>query len=122
MCGQRDESLLLDDMVQACTRLMQLGPSLSDRFEPDRDIAEMVQWNLVQLGEAAKRLPNAVRDRFPDVEWTQVMRTRDRVTHHYEGINWFRVREMAVSDAPALLPRLVSIREILRAEADSGPS
>lgn len=116
MCGQRDESLLLDDMVEAARRLADLGPTIPLGAEPEREAAEMIQWNLVQLGEAARRLPGAIRERFGDVPWSEIVRTRDRLAHHYEGIDWHLVREIALDDAPALLPRLIEIRDRLRRE------
>jgi uncharacterized protein with HEPN domain len=120
MSGRRDESLLLDDIVDASQRLIELG----ERARPgmlgaDRDLAEMLQWNLAVLGEAVKRLQPATRERFPDVPWGSVARTRDRVIHHYEGIRWNIVHTIVADDLPALLPRLLEIRDILRVEFDS---
>ena len=35
------------------------------------------------IGEASKHLPQEVRGRMPDVEWTKAARMRDRLAHHY---------------------------------------
>ena len=47
------------------------------------------------------------------------MRTRDRITHHYEGIDWEIVQRIMTTDLPPLLPRLVEIRDTVRAEFDA---
>ncbi len=118
--GPRDESLLLEDITDCSQRLMDLGCGMpADYAGGDRSLNEMILWNLVVLGEAAKRLSHQVRDRFDDVEWEKMMRTRDRLTHHYEGIDWEIVQRIMTTDLPPLLPRLVEIRDTVRAEFDA---
>lgn len=120
MSGPRDESLLLDDIADCSQRLIQLGSGMpADYAGVDRPLNEMILWNLVVLGEAAKRLSPQMRGRFDDVEWEKMMRTRDRVTHHYEGVDWEIVQRIMVIDLPPLLPRLIEIRDTVRAEFDA---
>jgi uncharacterized protein with HEPN domain len=119
MCGKRDESLILDDMVVAAGRLAQLADSIPACGEPPREVLEMVLWNFTQLGEAAKRLSPALRGRFVEVPWSEMAGMRDRVVHDYGGVSWDRAREIATVAVPAVLPCLVEIRDQLRAEYDS---
>lgn len=124
MCGRRDDSLLLDDMVDAVERLLEVGSHASGRqLESNRALAEQVQWNLLVLGEAAKRLRAETRARFAnEVSWSDLARTRDRIVHHYEGINWLLISEIIRVELPALLTRLREIRDVLRDEFDLGDS
>ena len=46
-------------------------------------------------------------------------RTRDVIVHHYEGVNWPLIAEIIARDLPRLIPRLVEIRDTLRAEFDA---
>jgi uncharacterized protein with HEPN domain len=114
MSGARDQSLLLDDMIAGSSRLLELAPELPASGAPEQDIAEMVLWNLTVLGEAAKRVPEHIRTKFADIEWAAVARTRDVVVHHYEGIDWEVIRGILADYLPAVLPRLVEIRDAIR--------
>ena len=121
MSGRRDESPLLEDIVDASQRLIELAsPVPAGTLGVDRDLAEMIQWNLVVLGEAVKRMRPEIRERFPDVPWSAVAGTRDRIVHHYEGVRWHVVARIVADELPALLPRLIEIRDLLRAEFDAG--
>lgn len=123
MSGQRDESLLLDDLVDATGRLIELGGRVPDgHLALDREISEMILWNIIVLGEAAKRLRPSTQERFGDVEWADLARTRDRVAHHYEGIDWAVIALTIADDLPPLLARFTEIRDLLRAEFDAGQS
>ena len=119
MSGRRDESLVLDDLVRSASRLIDVvGPLPPGRLGSDPDLDEVVLWNLAVLGEASKRLLPATRGRLPDMPWAEFARTRDLVVHHYEGILWPLVEQIAGGDLPSLLPRLIEIRDELRAEFD----
>jgi uncharacterized protein with HEPN domain len=121
MSGRRDDSLLLDDLIGAGERLIELGARVPvGTLGLDLDVAEMIQWNLLVLGEASKRLRASTRDRFGDVAWSDLIRTRDRIIHHYEGMNWPLIAEIIADELPPLLPRLREIRDIVRAEFDAG--
>jgi uncharacterized protein with HEPN domain len=120
MSGRRDDSLLLDDLIGAGERLIELGARVPvGTLGLDLDVAEMIQWNLLVLGEASRRLRASTLDRFCDVEWSDLIRTRDQVIHHYEGMNWPLIAEVIADELPLLLPRLREIRDIVRAEFDA---
>ena len=121
MSGRRDESLVLDDLVQAATRLIAVAGSLpTGTLGGNPDIDDVVLWNLTLLGEASKRLSQATRERFPDLPWQEFARTRDLVIHHYEGVRWPLVEQICANDLPALMPQLCDARDQLGREADAG--
>ena len=40
------------------------------------------------VGEAVKRLPMDLRERYPAVPWKEIAGTRDRLSHGYDDINY----------------------------------
>lgn len=47
---------------------------------------------------------------------TTMARSRDRIAHHYEGVDWSLVAQIVQDELPPLLPRLREIRDLVRAE------
>jgi uncharacterized protein with HEPN domain len=43
--------------------------------------------NLEVLGEAAKNIPEEVTNQYPNLPWREMAGTRDRLIHHYFGVN-----------------------------------
>jgi uncharacterized protein with HEPN domain len=55
------------------------------------------------LGEAVKRLPLELRDRYPAVPWKLVAGMRDRLTHGYDEIRHDVLWNAVQLDVPTLL-------------------
>jgi uncharacterized protein with HEPN domain len=123
MSGRRDDSLLLDDLIGAGERLIELGTRVPvGCLGQDRDTNEKMLWNLVVLGETVKRMRTLTRQRFADVPWKPIADTRDWVIDHYDGVDWQVLTLIVSQELPPLLPRLREIRDIVRAEFDAGGS
>ena len=55
------------------------------------------------LGEAVKRLPPELCQRYPAVPWKLVAGMRDRVSHGYDGIDYAMLWDAVRDDLPLLL-------------------
>ncbi len=61
-----------------------------------------VQFALVAISEAARRLPEEIKQRHPAIAWPQIQALRNFYTHEYHRINPNRVWTTATVDLPAL--------------------
>jgi uncharacterized protein with HEPN domain len=44
--------------------------------------------SLEVMGEAANKLPEDVRDRYPEVSWQEIIGMRNRLIHEYFGVDF----------------------------------
>lgn len=61
---------------------------------------------LENMGEAAKKIPESLRTKYPDIPFKDMAGLRDVVTHNYDGISYDMIWEVVKKDIPGLLPAL----------------
>ena len=58
--------------------------------------------SLEVIGEATKNLSEEFKDKYPVVEWKKIAGLRDKLIHHYFGINWDIVWDVIENKLPDL--------------------
>jgi uncharacterized protein with HEPN domain len=69
---------------------------------------------LIRIGESVNKIPDWVREQFPDQPWRQLIDMRNFAAHQYDDLDPRRVWRTLLRDVPALdaylrntmLPRL----------------
>ena len=56
-------------------------------FLADERTYDATLRNLELIGEAATHVPRTVREQHPDIQWRQIIATRNRVAHGYLGMD-----------------------------------
>jgi uncharacterized protein with HEPN domain len=72
-------------------------------------VQDAVVRNLEIIGEAVKGLSPDFRTKHRAVKWRDITGMRDRLIHHYTGVNWSIVWDVIQAKLPELKNSLASL-------------
>lgn len=75
----------------------------------DEILSKAIIRSLEIIGEAVKRVDDEIKFRYPLVQWRDMAKMRDRLIHHYFGIDYKIVYDSIINDIPELLNDLIHI-------------
>lgn len=84
-----------------------------DEFLSDFRTNYAVMKALENMGEAAKKIPESLRTKYPAIPFKDMAGLRDVVTHNYDGISYDMIWEVVKKDIPELLSALEIMMDAL---------
>jgi len=82
-----------------------------EAFVEDPKTVDAVLRNFEVIGEAAKNVPEEIRQEYSDVPWSEMTGMRDKLIHGYATVELRIVWTTIQEELPTLGPRIESIRD-----------
>ena len=109
MSKRRDPDYL-NDIREAIDRILTYTAGLTyQQFMEDIKTQDAVVRNLEIIGEATKNLSMSIRKSHSQIPWKDLTGIRDKMIHHYFGINYEIVWTIAKEELAGLLPQIERI-------------
>ena len=110
--SERTNREFLGDIREALKRISVYVAGLDyEAFVKDTRTQDAVIRNLQILGEATKNLSDEFRSAHSDVPWKNMAAARDRLIHHYFGVNLDIVWQIVSTELPKVAEQLSDTEE-----------
>jgi uncharacterized protein with HEPN domain len=103
---ERDPALLWD-MMQAAKEILEFTENLNfKQFEKNKVIRYAVERQILVIGEAAKKISAALKEKNPHIPWEAIIGQRNILAHEYGEILVERIWLVAKKNIPELIKHL----------------
>ena len=95
--------MYLEDMLEFCNAVLAYTAGQDSRsLAADAMRLDATLRKLSLIGEAATRVPEAIRALAPGIAWRKIVATRNRMIHAYQDTEMSPLWSIVSSDVPAL--------------------
>jgi len=84
------------------------GCTYADFVRQDQ-LVDAVERNIEKIGEAAAVIPDTIRKSHPEIPWTSMVGLRNNVIHHYFGVNYEVIFQIATKNIPETKGMIIEV-------------
>jgi uncharacterized protein with HEPN domain len=110
--SDRHPKMLLEDILDSSRKIFRYTESLTyEEFIADSKTIDAVVRNFEIIGEASNRLPQEFKDKNNTIDWFRIRGFRNRIVHHYFGIDYELMWSLRDTHLLALVSEIQNILE-----------
>ena len=91
-----------------------------EKFSKDMNKKELISNRLKQsaiireieiIGEAVRNISKNLKNKHPEIEWKEIVGTRDKMIHHYFGVDLNIIWNIIKNNLPDLKNKILKIKK-----------
>ena len=110
MKEEKDSLIFVKHILENIEDIEKFSKNLSEKeFEKDVLKQKAIIRSIEVIGEATKNIPDSFKEKYPKISWKDIVGTRDKLIHHYFGVDLNSVWKVVKEDIPELKTQLLDI-------------
>ena len=85
-----------------------------NQFIKNKDVREANIRRIEIIGEAVKNISKSLKDKHQEIKWKEIAGTRDKMIHHYFGVDLNIVWDIIKINLPDLKNKILKIKKELK--------
>ena len=111
---ERNDLFFLNHIIESIELIEEFSENLTKlELEKNKLKQSAIIRQIEIIGEAVKNLPVEFTSKYPSVSWSEIARARDKLIHHYFGVDLKIILNIIKISLPKLKKQ---IQEIIRKE------
>lgn len=107
---KRDYKLFITDIISSMDDIEEfIGDMDVEQLKKDKKTSNAIIRKFEIMGEAAKNVPDEIKNKFSNIPWKSITGMRDRLIHAYFEVDYNLVWSAVKSDIPIFKPKLKKV-------------
>ena len=100
---KKDSLIFISHILESIKNIESFSKNISEsEFMKNRYSQSAVIRELEIIGEASKNLPDNFKKEYSDINWKDIIGTRDKIIHNYFGVDLKIIWDIIRTDLPRL--------------------
>jgi len=100
---KKNPIIFIEHILESINKIKDFSKNLSKEELSKNELNKYALIRAIEIiGEAVKNLPSDFKDKYPNIPWSKIAGMRDKLMHHYFGVNFDNVWEVIKQDIPKL--------------------
>lgn len=109
---KREYGDYFQDIIDSINETEEFTKEMSIKdFKEDKKTVNAVIRSLEIMGEAAKKIPDNIRKKYPEIPWKEMAGIRDRLIHEYHGVDLEIIWKVVTEELPLVRPLVLKLIE-----------
>lgn len=115
--NKKDDFAFVKHILESINAIEEFSRGINkEEFMSNRLKQSAIVREIEIIGEAVKNISEKIKKRYPKVEWKDIARTRDKMIHHYFGVDLNIVWNIVKNDIPVLKTNIQKILDDLKSK------
>lgn len=111
---KKDPNIFLQHILESIEHIEEYSEGKNKKlFKQDSLLQDAIIRRLEIIGEAVKHLPKTFSKKYSSVPWSEIAGTRDKLIHHYFGVDLDLTYDVVKNHLPSLKKQIEDILEEL---------
>jgi uncharacterized protein with HEPN domain len=112
---EKEDFIFIEHILDSINAIQTFSKNLSkEQLISNRLKQSAIVREIEIIGEAVKNISETLKNKHPEVLWKEIAGTRDKMIHHYFGVDISIVWNIISSDLPILKEQMLKIKQELQ--------
>ena len=110
--NERDDLVFVEHILDSIKDIEKFSLGLTrERLSSNRLKQNAIVRSIEIIGEATKNISEYTKNKNKEIKWKEIIGTRDKMIHHYFGVDLNVVWRIIKEDIPMLKKQILEIKE-----------
>ena len=108
----KEPIIFIEHIIESITDIENFTENIEkENFLENKEKQNAIIRSLEIMGEAVKNIPQNIKTKYKDVPWKEIAGTRDKITHHYFGVDLGLIWKVVKENIPILKKQMLAIKK-----------